>query len=386
MIISAAAFGLIVGGLLGLVGGGGSILAVPALVYGVGLPLAAAIPTSLVVVGASSAVAVLPRLRNGVNWRLALIIGAAGTVTAYLGAVVNRLLDPKVLLLAFAAIMVFAGIRMLMPSTSVGGACALPGGGVNWRSCLPKAIATGAVVGFLTGLLGVGGGFLIVPALTLVLGLPMALTVGTSLVIIVINSAAGFAAHLGDLQIDWAVTAAFAVTAMAASLAAGRIGTGSRTGPQAWLWNPGSGDRRLRRRAGSPVLRGAAREHKKAPEDMSSGAFPILNACGRAPAGSHLPPEKPGEEALAGRLLLLVPAATLGARDPAHDLVDVLAAARPRRLLAFLTCHRTAHLVAPLHEWIVSSVYPLGYFGGEYFPVKMEGQSGVPGRVRPSKE
>jgi uncharacterized protein len=67
MIISAAAFGLIVGGLLGLVGGGGSILAVPALVYGVGLPLAAAIPTSLVVVGASSAVAVLPRLRAGVN-------------------------------------------------------------------------------------------------------------------------------------------------------------------------------------------------------------------------------------------------------------------------------------------------------------------------------
>ena len=116
MILTAAAFGLIVGGLLGLVGGGGSILAVPALVYGVGLPLAAAIPTSLVVVGASSAVAVLPRLRGGVNWRLALIIGAAGTATAYLGAYVNRLLDPKVLLLAFAAIMVFAGIRMMLPS------------------------------------------------------------------------------------------------------------------------------------------------------------------------------------------------------------------------------------------------------------------------------
>ena len=137
MIVTAAAFGLIVGALLGLVGGGGSILAVPALVYGVGLPLAAAIPTSLVVVGASSAVAVLPRLRSGVNWRLALIIGAAGTATAYLGAMVNRLLDPKILLLAFAAIMVFAGIRMLMPSTSAGGACALPGGGINWRSCLP---------------------------------------------------------------------------------------------------------------------------------------------------------------------------------------------------------------------------------------------------------
>lgn len=224
MIITAAAFGLIVGGLLGLVGGGGSILAVPALVYGVGLPLSAAIPTSLVVVGASSAVAVVPRLRN-VNWRLAVIIGAAGTATAYLGAYVNRLLDQKVLLLAFAAIMVIAGVRMMMPTKAAGGSCALPGGGVHWRSCLPKAIATGAVVGFLTGLLGVGGGFLIVPTLTLVLGLPMAATVGTSLVIIVINSVAGFAAHLGDLHIDWAVTAAFAVAAMAASLLAGRLGT-----------------------------------------------------------------------------------------------------------------------------------------------------------------
>jgi uncharacterized membrane protein YfcA len=217
MILTASAFGLVVGALLGLVGGGGSILAVPALVYGVGLPLAAAIPTSLAVVGASSAVAVLPRLRNGVNWRLAPIIGAAGTATAYLGAAANRLLDPKILLLAFAAIMVFAGIRMLMPS-----GCRRRG---QRARCLPKAFAAGAVVGFLTGLLGVGGGFLIVPAPTLVLGLPMALTVGTSLVIIVINSADGFAAHLGDLQINWAVTAAFSLTAMAAALAAGRIGT-----------------------------------------------------------------------------------------------------------------------------------------------------------------
>ena len=166
----------------------------------------------------------VPRLRN-VNWRLAVIIGAAGTATAYLGAYVNRLLDQKVLLLAFAAIMVIAGVRMMMPTKAAGGSCALPGGGVHWRSCLPKAIATGAVVGFLTGLLGVGGGFLIVPALTLVLGLPMAATVGTSLVIIVINSVAGFAAHLGDLHIDWAVTAAFAMAAMAASLLAGRLGT-----------------------------------------------------------------------------------------------------------------------------------------------------------------
>ncbi len=226
MIVTALVLGLIVGALLGLVGGGGSILAVPALVYGVGLPLSEAIPTSLIVVGGASAVAVLPRLRRGVNWRLALVVGSAGVATAYLGAMVNRMLDPRLLLGAFAVIMVVAGVRMFLPTRSAGGPCALPGGGVNWRSCLPRALVTGAVVGFLTGLLGVGGGFLIVPALTLVLGLPMGATVGTSLVIIVINSVAGFTAHLGDAQLDWAVTGAFAAAAMVASLIAGRLGRG----------------------------------------------------------------------------------------------------------------------------------------------------------------
>ena len=117
--------------------------------------------------------------------------------TAYLGALVNRLLNQRMLLAAFAVIMIVAGVRMFLPTKSVDGPCALPGGGTNWRSCLPRTLSTGAVVGFLTGLLGVGGGFLIVPALTLVLGLPMSVTVGTSLVVIVINSIAGFTAHLG---------------------------------------------------------------------------------------------------------------------------------------------------------------------------------------------
>lgn len=225
MIVTALLLGLIVGALLGLVGGGGSILAVPALVYGVGLPLSEAIPSSLIVVGAASAVAVIPRLRRGVNWRLAAIIGAAGVATAYLGALVNRLLDQKVLLVAFAVIMVVAGIRMFLTTKSAGGPCALPDGGTDWRRCLPRALATGAVVGFLTGLLGVGGGFLIVPALTLVLGLPMSVTVGTSLVVIVINSIAGFTAHL-DVSINWGVTGAFAASAMVASLVAARLGRG----------------------------------------------------------------------------------------------------------------------------------------------------------------
>lgn len=221
---AALGLGLIIGMLLGLLGGGGSILAVPALVYGVGMPLAAAVPTSLVVVGISSATALIPRLRVGqVQWRLAAVFGAAGAGAAFAGAAVNRLLEPRVVLVGFAAMMVAAGVRMLREQTTVGGDCALPGGGINWRGCLPKAIGSGVVVGFLTGLFGVGGGFLIIPALVLLLGLPMTIAVGTSLVIIVINSLAGFAAHAGDAALDYRIALAFTAAAVVGSLASARV-------------------------------------------------------------------------------------------------------------------------------------------------------------------
>jgi uncharacterized membrane protein YfcA len=221
---AALGLGLVIGLLLGLLGGGGSILAVPALVYGVGMPLAAAVPTSLVVVGISSATALLPRLRKGqVQWRLAAVFGVAGAGAAFAGAAVNRLLEPRVVLAGFAAMMVAAGVRMLREQTTVGGDCALPGGRINWRGCLPEAIGSGVVVGFLTGLFGVGGGFLIIPALVLLLGLPMTVAVGTSLVIIVINSVAGFTAHAGDAALDYPVMGAFSVAAIAGSLAAARL-------------------------------------------------------------------------------------------------------------------------------------------------------------------
>jgi uncharacterized protein len=158
-----------------------------------------------------------------VQWRLAAVFGAAGASAAFAGAAVNRLLEPRVVLVGFAAMMVVAGVRMLREQTTVGGDCALPGGGINWRGCLPKAIGSGVVVGFLTGLFGVGGGFLIIPALVLLLGLPMTVAVGTSLVIIVINSVAGFAAHAGDAALDYPVAGAFTVAAVVGSLAAARL-------------------------------------------------------------------------------------------------------------------------------------------------------------------
>ena len=94
---------------------------------------------------------------------------------------------------------------------------------MNWRSCLPKAAASGVVVGYLTGLFGVGGGFLIIPALTLLLGLPMVTATATSLVVIVINSAAGFTAHLGAATLDITTAIAFTGAAVVGSLFAGQL-------------------------------------------------------------------------------------------------------------------------------------------------------------------
>ncbi|MEV8637097.1 sulfite exporter TauE/SafE family protein [Streptosporangium sp. NPDC051023] len=222
--LAALGLGSVIGILLGLLGGGGSILAVPALVYGAGLSLAAAVPASLLVVGISSATAALPRIRAGqVRWRIAAVFGGAGAVAAFGGAALNRLLPARVVLLGFAALMVVAGWRMLAEQVSRGGACALPGGGVHWRGCLPKSVAAGAVVGVLTGLFGVGGGFLVVPALVLVLGLPMQAAVGTSLVVVTANAAAGLAAHTDGAGAGQGIIVAFTVAAVAGSLAAARL-------------------------------------------------------------------------------------------------------------------------------------------------------------------
>ncbi|MDD7939602.1 sulfite exporter TauE/SafE family protein [Actinomycetospora lutea] len=221
----AALFGAVIGALLGLVGGGGGILAVPALVHGLGLPLSTAVPASLVVVGLASAVAVAPRARRDVNWRLAGIIGAAGVPAAVLGGVVHHHLDPDVLLLAFSALMIVAAVRMLRATGEAGGVCDLPDGGVAWRRCLPRAVATGLLVGFLTGLLGVGGGFLLVPAMIIALGLRTRVAVATTLVVIVVNSAAGLVPHLAGPApgMDLPVVATFALAAVAVALPAGRL-------------------------------------------------------------------------------------------------------------------------------------------------------------------
>ncbi|PRX50150.1 hypothetical protein B0I33_102269 [Prauserella shujinwangii] len=222
----AAGLGLLLGFVVGLLGAGGSILAVPALVYGLGEPVHQAIPISLVVVGSTAAVSVLPRLRQRViRWPVAGVFGAAGIAASFGGAALGRLLSPQVLLLAFAAVMVAAAVRMLTGDTTPRGACTVTGGRVNWRACLPKSLAIGAVVGFLTGMFGVGGGFLVVPALALLLGLEMPAAVATSLVIVALNAAGGLVAHASAVpELDPRVVAAFTGTALVTAVLAARFG------------------------------------------------------------------------------------------------------------------------------------------------------------------
>ncbi len=223
--LAALGFGLLIGVLLGLLGGGGSILAVPALVYGVGQPLHQAIPTSLLVVGFSALAGALPRIRSHlVQWRLAAIFGITGAGAAFAGTAVNNLLTTRVVLIGFAGVMIAAGLRMLRDTGRIGTACAVAGSSINWQRCLPRSLAAGLTVGFLTGLFGVGGGFLIIPALVLLLGIDMNIAVGTSLVIVVLNSASGLAAHLGHTHIDAKTAVAFTAAAILGALGAGRLG------------------------------------------------------------------------------------------------------------------------------------------------------------------
>lgn len=224
--LAAAGLGVVIGTAVGLLGAGGSLLAIPALVYGVGQDVPQAVTTSLFVVGVSSIVGALPRALAGqIRWSISLVFGAAGIGTAFAGAAVGRLLPSQVLMLCFAALMVVVAVLMLVRRNGARPA-------QDARAAPPRVVASlgaGAAIGFLTGLFGVGGGFMIVPSLVLLLGLEMNLAIGTSLVITVINSAAGLAAHLRLTSIDWTVAAVFAGGAVVTSLLAARVG--SRTHP-----------------------------------------------------------------------------------------------------------------------------------------------------------
>lgn len=230
----ASPLGLVVGLLLGALGGGGSVLAIPALVYGTGQTFQAATTASLVIVGAVSVAGAWRHWRSQhVDLRGGLAFGAAGVLGAVAGTLLNHRLDAAVLAVAFAGLMLAVAVRMLRgrgdtdpdagTGSTTGSVCEVDG-----ATCPPRAVRivlAGTVVGVLTGMFGVGGGFVIVPALVLLLGYPMPLAIGTSLVVIAVNAVVALAARGGALltAIDWSVVAPFTLMGLVGVWVGGRI-------------------------------------------------------------------------------------------------------------------------------------------------------------------
>jgi uncharacterized membrane protein YfcA len=221
----ALPFGVAIGLSLGLVGGGGSILALPVLVYVLGEPVKAATTESLLIVGATALLASLDHLRAGrVRLRTAFAFGAAGVLGALGGTALNRVVPSRSILLAFAALLLVAAAAMVRGRGEPRRPEIHPRGRGLWLRVLPAGLATGV----LTGFFGVGGGFAIVPALTLLLAVPLTAAVGTSLLVIAITSAGALAAHLGSGRVDWTVAAAFTAAAVAGAVAGSRAGRRTR--------------------------------------------------------------------------------------------------------------------------------------------------------------
>jgi len=200
---------------LGMLGGGGSILTVPALVYVVGQSPQAAVTASLMIVGANSAMgAFMHRSQGTLNWKVALVFGGVGMGAAYLAAGWSKAIPSGTLMILFATLMLVVGLFMILKPMPLS-----QEGGRGWL----VTVLSGGVVGLLTGFLGVGGGFLIVPALVMLVGLPMRQAVGTSLVVIAMNSLAGFLGHLQGPPIDVGVVAIFVAAGLIGALLGARL-------------------------------------------------------------------------------------------------------------------------------------------------------------------
>lgn len=195
---------------LGVLGGGGSIVTLPVLVYVARVPAHEAVAMSMAIVGATSLFgAVAQAWRGNVAWRPGLLFAVAGVVGAYLGSTGTHLLPKKALMLLFAALMVVVGGFMMR-----GGA--RPERGV---CSTPRCLSAGFGVGVMTGFLGVGGGFLIVPALIFAGGLEIRAAAGTSLGVIALNSAAGLIGQLRYAHVHWELLGGFLVFAFAGMIA-----------------------------------------------------------------------------------------------------------------------------------------------------------------------
>jgi hypothetical protein len=229
MIVLAAFLSIFIGGAVGLLGGGGSILTTPLLVYVLDFTPKEAITASLFIVGVTSLFGLINHARGGrVQWRTGLIFGGAGMTGAFIGGQVGSHLPGALLLGAFSVMMGVTAVAMLRGRRTVEG---------SHHKGLPvfRIILDGLVVGLVTGLVGAGGGFLVVPALALLGGLPMPIAVATSLLVVAMKSFAGFAGYalqFGDgsfvslnpeTEINWGVTLIITAGAIIGALIGSRM-------------------------------------------------------------------------------------------------------------------------------------------------------------------
>jgi uncharacterized membrane protein YfcA len=207
----ALALAALIGVTLGVLGSGGSIVTLPVLVYIAHVPAKEAVGMSMAIVGATSLFGALIHWRRGnVAPKAALIFSVVGMAGSFLGSAGTHLLSKRALLLLFAGVMLIVGSIMLR-----GGSRLDP----NKACQVPRCLLVGFAVGLLTGFLGVGGGFLIVPALVLTAGLNTRMAGGTSLAVIAMNSTTGLLGQLRYVSVDWSLLAGFLLFAFAGMLA-----------------------------------------------------------------------------------------------------------------------------------------------------------------------
>jgi uncharacterized membrane protein YfcA len=208
------AYGAAIGAALGLTGTGGSILAVPALVYLVGEDVHTAIGTSLAIVGGIAIEGVFQQ-RESVQWKSGLLLGVCGIAGSIPGSLLSPYFSSATLLLLFSGLMIVASISMLRSRGSDSPR--------ETNAPLWVIFLAGLGIGFLTGFIGVGGGFLIVPAMVFAFGCSMQVAIATSLLVIGFNSFFGLATRFATASIEWTVVGAFVVGGLGANIVASKL-------------------------------------------------------------------------------------------------------------------------------------------------------------------
>lgn len=219
----ASPAGFLIGLSMGALGGGGSLIAIPLLVFGADQTAREAQATALVIVSLAALAGIVAYLRAGeVRWRAGTTFGLAAGVAALAGSIVNRELDGNLLLLLFSPVMLAGAAAMVSERAR------RPADFTPWKFGVDvhevvRVIGLGLIVGWMIGFFGVGGGFLIVPALVLILHLGMREAVGTSLLVIVIGSQFALAERIGSGDVDWAIAVPFGLAALLGVLAGRRL-------------------------------------------------------------------------------------------------------------------------------------------------------------------